>query len=201
MIDASPSTSLNNIHYYVLKTMRVHCHGHRRTIWRATQQNNAIFSYQGFLTSLEAPQHQPNGLHCRILGGLQFPLTKISCRSHPTSTIHKDIFIMWYRITGANSTKFATLLRLGVLWCQISTEANSDSPKTQTGGDIWIDGIMELDPGPMTNNDHSNRDDPKNCDTGTTCLLPCTFISCSIWPHDLRIPTGTSDIPSCQAQG
>jgi hypothetical protein len=40
-------------------------------------------------------------------------------------------------------------------------EANNDSPKTQTSGDIGIDGIMELDQGPMAKDDYSNRDNLK----------------------------------------
>jgi hypothetical protein len=61
------------------------------------------------------------------------------------------------------------LLYLSVLQCWNRTETNNDSPKTQTSGDIGINRIMELDPGPMANDDHSNRDDSWNCDTSIMC--------------------------------
>jgi hypothetical protein len=60
-------------------------------------------------------------------------------------------------------------------------EANNDSLKTQTSGDIGINGITELDPGPMANDEHSNRDDPENCDTGTMCYDP---VPSSLVPSD-----------------
>jgi hypothetical protein len=57
-------------------------------------------------------------------------------------------------------------------------EANNDSPTTQTKGDIGINGIMELDPGPMANNNHSKSKDPEDCDTGTMCydLVPSYLV-------------------------
>jgi hypothetical protein len=66
------------------------------------------------------------------------------------------------------------LLCLSVLWCQNSIEANNKPPTTQTSGDIGIDGIMELDPGPMENDDHSNSGDSENCNTSAMCydLVP-----------------------------
>ncbi len=93
------------------------------------------------------------GHHCRILCGLQFPLTTTSCQLpnfyHTCRCIHDVV-------------------------CQNSMEASDSPPQTQTSHDIGINGIMELDPGPMENDDHSNRCDPKNCDTGTMCygLVP-----------------------------
>jgi hypothetical protein len=78
------------------------------------------------------------------------------------------------------------LLCLCVLQCWNSMEANNDSPKTQTSGDIGFDGIMEMDPGPMENNDDSNGDNLKICDTGTICydLIPSSLV-----PSDHMIST------------
>jgi hypothetical protein len=93
------------------------------------------------------------------------------------------------------------LLHLNIPWCQNSMEASDSPPQTQTSHDIGINGIMELDPGPMENDDHSNRCDPKNCDTGTMCYGLVPLPLCCIWPYNLCIPTGTSGFPSIQAQG
>ena len=48
-------------------------------------------------------------------------------------------------------------------------EANNNSPMTQTSGDVGVNGIMmELDPGPMGNDDDFDRG-PENCGTSTMC--------------------------------
>jgi hypothetical protein len=65
-------------------------------------------------------------------------------------------------------------------------EANNDSHKNQTSGDIGIDGIMELDPGPMAKDDHSNRDNPENCDTSTICY---DLVASSLVPSDHMVST------------
>jgi hypothetical protein len=56
-------------------------------------------------------------------------------------------------------------------------EANDDA-MTQTSGGIGIGAIMELNPGPMPT-DHFNKEDPKNCDTGTICydLVPSPLVA------------------------
>jgi hypothetical protein len=54
----------------------------------------------------------------------------------------------------------------------------NDETMTGTTDGIRIDGIMELDPGPILN-DHINQDDPKNCDPGTMCydLVPLPLVA------------------------
>ena len=50
-------------------------------------------------------------------------------------------------------------------------EGNNDyPPTTQTSGDIGVDRIMELDPGPMENDDSFDSGDSENCGTGTMLL-------------------------------
>jgi hypothetical protein len=45
---------------------------------------------------------------------------------------------------------------------------------------------MELDPGPMANDNHSNNNDPESCDTSTMCydLVPSNLV-----PSDHMIST------------
>jgi hypothetical protein len=59
-------------------------------------------------------------------------------------------------------------------------EGNNDPPTTQTNGDVGIDGIKELDPGPIEDDDGFERGDPESCDIGSMCydlvssqLVPC----------------------------
>jgi hypothetical protein len=40
-------------------------------------------------------------------------------------------------------------------------ECNNDPPTTQTSGDIGVEGIMELDPGPIENDDIFDSNDPE----------------------------------------
>jgi hypothetical protein len=61
------------------------------------------------------------------------------------------------------------LLHLTVLQCLNSMENHNNSPAIQTNGDVGVDGIMELDPGPMENDHVSNSGDHKNSSTGTMC--------------------------------
>jgi hypothetical protein len=59
-------------------------------------------------------------------------------------------------------------------------ENHNDSPAIQTNGDIGVDRIMELDPGPMENdNNASNSNDPENSITSTMCydLIPSYLVS------------------------
>jgi hypothetical protein len=65
-------------------------------------------------------------------------------------------------------------------------EGNNDPPTTQTNGDVRIDGIKELDPGSIKDDDGFDNGDLENCTT-----------ACSIRPLNLSISTGTSGIPSC----
>jgi hypothetical protein len=55
-------------------------------------------------------------------------------------------------------------------------EDNNDSYTTQTSGGIGVDRIMELDPGPIENDDASNSSDPENCDTDTMCYFMTLYL-------------------------
>jgi hypothetical protein len=70
------------------------------------------------------------------------------------------------------------LLHLTVLQCLNSMENHNNSPAIQTNGDIGVDGIMELDPSPMENDNASKSGDHKNSSTGTMCydLVPSYLI-------------------------
>ncbi len=70
------------------------------------------------------------------------------------------------------------LLHLNLLWCWNSMEANNDWPTIQTNGDIGIDAIMELEWGPMANDNHSNSNDHEKCDNSTMCydLVPSYLV-------------------------
>jgi hypothetical protein len=48
-------------------------------------------------------------------------------------------------------------------------KGNNNPPTTQTGRDIGIDRLMELDPGPIEDDDSFDRGNPENCATGTMC--------------------------------
>jgi hypothetical protein len=66
------------------------------------------------------------------------------------------------------------LLCLTVIQCLNSTEGNNDPSTAQAKGDVGIDGIKELDPGPIEDDDGFDSGDPENCANGTTCydLVP-----------------------------
>jgi hypothetical protein len=56
--------------------------------------------------------------------------------------------------------------------------ANNNSHPIQTSGDIGVNGIMELNPGPMESDNDSDSGDPKNSSTGTMCydLIPSYYV-------------------------
>jgi hypothetical protein len=73
-------------------------------------------------------------------------------------------------------TEIFCLLCLTILWCLNSKEGNNKPPTTQTSGDIGAGRIMELDPGPMENDDTSD-----SCGTGTMC---CDLVPSYLVPSD-----------------
>jgi hypothetical protein len=60
-------------------------------------------------------------------------------------------------------------------------EGNNNPPITQTNGDVGIDGIKELDPGPIEDDDGFDSGDPDNCATGTMWY---DFLSSQLVPSD-----------------
>jgi hypothetical protein len=72
----------------------------------------------------------------------------------------------------------------------------------QTSGDIGVNGIMELDPGPMENDDDSSSNDPNNGSTGTMCydLVP-SYLVLSDHVISALQQGHQPGIPSCEAQG
>ena len=169
----------------------VHHTQHQRTIWRARWKgecgseirNKATFSYRGSLTSLEA-------LHdITLWSPLQDIMwTPILSNQYLLPVAQLVPYTQMYSQCGTGLQELIQqnlqhketlcLLHLTVLWCLNSMEANNDSPTIQTSGDIGVDGIMELDPGPMENDNDSDSGDPENCSTGTMCydLVPSYLV-------------------------
>jgi hypothetical protein len=57
-----------------------------------------------------------------------------------------------------------------IVWMKFmaqKTEGNNNSPTTWTSGNIGAEGIMELDPGPIEDNNSFDSGDPENCGTST----------------------------------
>jgi hypothetical protein len=57
-------------------------------------------------------------------------------------------------------------------------EGNNNPPTTQTSGDIGVDRIMELDPGPMEDDNNFDSGDPESHGTSTMCydLVPSQLV-------------------------